>query len=270
MLASQSTNASRILPRLQRLLDFRTFVKYVVLKDIKVRSRGTYLGVAWTLMNPAITIAVYYVVFRYVFRVAIPNYFSFFLIGFLPWVFFSRALTAAAGSIVDSEMLIKRAVFPLEVLPVSAVLYQLFHHAVAVAITLPAMLALGGARPSIHLVWLVPLGVAFAIFTLGVSLWLATFGVFFRDTRDILEVTLPVLMWMTPILYTIEMLPESLRWLAAVNPLVPFIAALRTVLLDGRAPETVELAGIVFWLVAVLGSGIWIFARYAPVFAEEV
>jgi lipopolysaccharide transport system permease protein len=120
------TGASRILPRLQRLLDFRTFVKYVVLKDIKVRSRGTYLGVAWTLMNPAITIAVYYVVFRYVFRVAIPNYFSFFLIGFLPWVFFSRALTAGAGSIVDSEVLIKRAVFPLEVLPVSAVLTSSF------------------------------------------------------------------------------------------------------------------------------------------------
>jgi lipopolysaccharide transport system permease protein len=132
------------------------------------------------------------------------------------------------------------------------------------------MLALGGARPSIHLVWLLPLGAAFAIFTLGVSLWLATFGVFFRDTRDILEVALPVLMWMTPILYTIEMLPASLRWLAAVNPLVPFIAALRTVLLDGRAPEAVDVAGIAFWLVAVLGSGAWIFARYAPVFAEEV
>jgi len=70
------TGASRILPRLQRLLDFRTFVKYVVLKDIKVRSRGTYLGVTWTLMNPAITIAVYHAVFHYVFRVAIPNYFS--------------------------------------------------------------------------------------------------------------------------------------------------------------------------------------------------
>jgi ABC-type polysaccharide/polyol phosphate export permease len=270
MVASQSTGAPPILPRLQRLLGFRTFVKYVVLKDIKVRSRGTYLGVAWTLMNPAITIAVYYVVFRYVFRVAIPNYFAFFLIGFLPWVFFSRAITAAAGSIVDSEVLIKRAAFPLEVLPLSAVLYQLFHHAVAVAITLPVMLAFGGARPSLHLVWLVPLGAAFAVFTLGVSFWLATFGVFFRDTRDILEVTLPVLMWMTPILYTVEMLPAALRWLTTVNPLVPFIAALRTVLLDGQAPGTADVAGIVFWLVAVLGSGAWIFARYAPVFAEEV
>lgn len=270
MLASQNTGSSRILLRLQHLVLFRTFVKYAVLKDIKVKSRGTYLGVAWTLMNPAITIAVYYVIFRYVFRVTIPNYFSFFLIGFLPWLFFSRAISAAAGSIVDSETLIKRAAFPLEALPVSVVLYQLFHHGVAVAITLPAMLALGGARPSLHLIWLLPLGAAFAAFTLGVSFWLATCGVFFRDTRDILEVTLPVLMWMTPILYTIEMLPETLRWLTAVNPLVPFISALRTVLLDGQAPDAIAVAGIVFWVLAVLGAGVWIFARYAPVFAEEV
>lgn len=256
--------------RLRRVLAYRTLVKYLVVKDIKVKSRGTYLGVLWTMMNPLLTIAVYYVVFRHVFRVDIPHYLTFFLVGFLPWVFFSRALTAAAGCIVENEGLVKRAVFPLEALPVASVLYHLFHHLVALALALPVMVGLGGARLSGHLGWLLPLVAAFALFTLGVALAVATMGVFFRDTRDILDVLLPVLFWATPIFYAVDMAPPILRPVLQFNPLTPFIEAARSILLNGQAPAGSALAGMAAWLAAALAGGGLLFTRHDRAFAEEV
>jgi hypothetical protein len=76
---------------------YRTLLKYLVLQEIKTKSRGTYLGVGWTLMNPLFTIVVYFVIFRHVFRVAIPDFLGFFLLGFLRWTFVARSITSSAA-----------------------------------------------------------------------------------------------------------------------------------------------------------------------------
>jgi ABC-type polysaccharide/polyol phosphate export permease len=254
---------------LRRLLGYRTLVKYLVLKDIKVKSRGTYLGVAWTLVNPLLTIIVYFVVFQYIFRVAVPNFLAFFLVGFLMWVFFSRSVSAAATCILDNGAIVKKAAFPLEVLPVAAVLYHLFHHAVALGIALPLMVALWGAKLTWHLVWVGGVLAAFAGFTLATALWIATIGVFFRDTRDILDVGLQILFWATPIFYTAEMAPAFLRPILGANPLSSFIGAVRAPLLEGRAPAETQLGLVALWVTVTLCSGIWVFLRYRPRFAEE-
>jgi len=254
----------------RRLFVYRPLVRYLVLKDIKVKSRGTYLGVAWTLMNPLITILTYFVVFRYIFRVEIPNFLAFFLPGFLMWVFFSRAVTSATTCIIANESLVKRAPFPLETLPLAAVLYELFHHFVALAIALPLTIVFWGAQWSWHLLWLGTVIVAFICFTLAVAFWLATLGVFFRDTRDILEVGLPILFWTTPIFYNTDVLPSPLKIVAVANPLSPFIAAGRAALLDAAAPSAVHLAGMSFWLVVMILFGVLLFSRYSVRFAEEL
>jgi ABC-type polysaccharide/polyol phosphate export permease len=254
---------------LSGLLAYRTLVKYLVLKDIKVKSRGTYLGVAWTLMNPLITIMVYFMVFQYIFRVGIPNFLAFFLVGLLMWMFFARAISSAATSVVENESLIKRAAFPLVVLPVASVLYHLFHHVVALAVAVPLMLLFWGAQLSWHLVWIVVVIAGFTIFSAAVAFWLSTVGVFFRDTRDILEVGLPVLFWGTPIFYDLAMAPGRLRPVLRLNPISPFIEAMRAVLLHAQAPSALQFALMGFWIAVMLASGVWIFNRYAPRFAEE-
>jgi ABC-type polysaccharide/polyol phosphate export permease len=253
-----------------KLIAYRTLVKYLVLKEVKVKSRGTYLGVAWTLLNPLLTIIVYFVVFRHVFRVEIPNFLSFFLLGFLMWTFFSRTVTAAATCILDSGSIVKTSRFPLETLPLATVLYNLFHHVVALSIALPFMLVFWGAQFTLSLLWVgVVLG-AFVCFTLAVTLWLSTIGVFFRDTRDILEVGLPILFWATPIFYSANMAPKLLRPLLAANPISGFIIGARVALLDGHAPPPTELLSMALWLVVMLGSGAWVFQRFSPRFAEEL
>jgi ABC-type polysaccharide/polyol phosphate export permease len=256
--------------RLRRLIAYRSLVKYLVLKEIKVRSRGTFLGVAWTLMNPLLTIVLYYVVFQYIFRVGIPNFLAFFLVGFLMWVFFSRTMSAAVTCILDNEAVIKKSAFPLETLPLAVVLHQLFHHAVALAIALPLMLIFWGAKVSANLLWVVVVLGAFVCFTVAVALWLSTIGIFFRDARDILDVGLPILMWATPIFYAPEMAPRAMRPFLVVNPLSSFIGAVRTPLLAGDGPSGVHLALIALWTVGTFLTGAWFFARHSPRFAEEI
>jgi ABC-type polysaccharide/polyol phosphate export permease len=241
-----------------------------VLKEIKVKSRGTYLGIAWTLMNPLLTMMTYFVVFRYIFRVEIPNFLAYFLLGFLMWVFFSRSATAATTCIIVNESIVKRAPFPLETLPLAAVLYELFHHVVALALALPLMLAFWGAQVSWHLLWVGAVLLAFVGFTMAVALSLATFGVFFRDTRDILEVGLPIVFWTAPIFYAVEMLPPGLRGLAIANPLSTFIVAARTPLLDAAAPALGDLIALTCWLVVMVVCGAFLFSKYSPRFAEEL
>jgi ABC-type polysaccharide/polyol phosphate export permease len=255
--------------RFSRLIEYRTLLKYLVLKDIKVRSRGTFLGVAWTLMNPLITIFIYFAVFQYIFRVAIPNFLAFFLVGLLMWIFFARAISTAAMCVIDNEALIKTAAFPLEILPVASVLYHLFHHVVALGLAVPLMLLFWGARFSWHLLWAVVILIAFVSFSLALALLLATIGVFFRDTRDILEVGLPVLFWATPIFYDLSMAPGFLRPALSLNPLSPFIEGTRAALLDGNGPSWTHLGLMAFWIAVTAVSGTWVFGRFAPRFAEE-
>jgi lipopolysaccharide transport system permease protein len=259
-----STGANRF----SRLLAYRTLLKYLVLKDIKVKSRDTYLGVAWTLMNPLITIVMYFVVFQHIFRVEIPNFLAFFLVGLLTWIFFARAISAAATCMMENEAMVLRVAFPLETLPIACVLYHLFHHLIALALAVPLMLVFWGARLSWNLLWLVPILVAFVGFSIALALVLATIGVFFRDTRDILEVGLPVLFWATPIFYDVSMAPGFLRPVLAGNPLAPFLDAMRAALLEARGPSWPDLSLMTFWIVAASVAGIWVFGRFAPRFAE--
>jgi ABC-type polysaccharide/polyol phosphate export permease len=258
------------LARVQQMVAYRTLIKYLVLKDLKVKSRGTYLGVGWTLMNPVLSMTVYYVVFRHIFHVGVPNFVGFFLAGFLMWIFFSRTVTSAVTCIAENESIVRKAAFPLEVLPLAAVLYQLVHHLLALALAVPVILFLGGIAPSWTLLWVVVVAAAFTVFTLAVSLWLSTLGVFFRDMRDICEVVLPMLFWVTPVFYTRRMAPDFLQPLLAMNPLSSFIGAMRAALLDGHAPAADQVGWMLFWLIAMLASGFWMFTRLGPRFAEEL
>jgi ABC-type polysaccharide/polyol phosphate export permease len=259
-----------MMQRLRNVLAYRTLIKYLVLKDIKLKSRGTYLGIGWTLMNPLLSMIVYYTVFRHIFQVPIPNFVGFFLAGFLMWAFFSRTVTAAVTCIAENESIVRKSAFPLEVLPLATVLYQLFQFLLALVLAIPVILVLGAVTLSWNLVWVVVVTLVFTMFTLAVSLSFATLGVFFRDMRDICEVILPMLFWATPVFYTRRMAPEFLQPVLAINPLSSFMGAMRAPLLDGHAPAGDHVTWMLFWLIVALASGAWIFGRMSPRFAEEL
>jgi ABC-type polysaccharide/polyol phosphate export permease len=150
------------------------------------------------------------------------------------------------------------------------VLYQLVHYLLALSLAIPAILVLGGIRPTWNLLWIVVVTLAFVLFTLAAALWFSTLGVFFRDMRDICEVVLPMLFWATPVFYTRRMAPDFLQPVLSLNPLSSFMGAMRAPLLDGQAPSADQVAWMLCWLLVLLASGAWIFTRMGPRFAEEL
>jgi hypothetical protein len=145
--------------RLSRLIAYRTLVKYLVLKDIKVKSRGTYLGVAWTLMNPLVTIVTYFVVFQYVFRVTIPNFLAFFLVGLHVDLLLARHLHR--GQVIENDISSRRrsprgAAGGVRSLPPSTIWSGL---------AVPLHAVFWGARLSWNLLWAVVVLLAFVAFS---------------------------------------------------------------------------------------------------------
>ncbi len=269
-----------VLKSLADLYRHRALVSVLTSRELKARYRGSVLGFFWSLLNPLLMLIVYTAVFQLVLppRSADSHPYALFLLtGLLPWNFFAGCLTDAAASLVTHGALLRKILFPAEVLPLVAVLAQAAHFLLALPILLLALLAgafglFGGpvslGLPLVQLPFLLALQ---GLLSLGVGLFLAALTVHFRDVKDILSTTLTVGLFATPILYSLSDLRGSrLSGALALNPLAPLFAAWRDALLAGRwiAPRTwlflFALSGLVF------AVGYAFFDRLRDSFAEAV
>jgi lipopolysaccharide transport system permease protein len=259
----------RVLWHLNDLWARRELVAALVGRDMRARYKGSALGVAWSLLHPLILAAVYTVAFRYVIRIAIPHYTLFLLSGLLPWLFFAQSLGLASGSIVDQAQLVKKLVFPREVLPLGAVGAQFVQFTIAYLAVIPALAAYQiGASPA--LLALPFLMVALVIFTSGFALVAAAAQVYLRDTRHLVEVLLQIWFWLTPVVYSLDLVPLRFRPLFSINPLVPFVEAFRDVVVRQRLPSAASVVLLALISVGAFLAGYAIFLRSARRFAEYV
>jgi lipopolysaccharide transport system permease protein len=204
---------------------YRELLKNLVLKDLKLKYRGSVLGFVWSLANPLLMVGVYTIAFRYFLRVNVEGFVFYLMLGLLAWTFFANSLTMATGAIVDNGGLVKSVFFPRAILPVATVLFNFAQYVMTAAVFLPVLLLIYRVPLSAPMV-LFPVFLALQLlFTIGVGLVLATGTAFFRDIRHFLEIALAVLFWMTPIVYTLDHVPHQLRTLLLFTPVSPFIAA---------------------------------------------
>ncbi len=261
-----------------RLLGFRGLIATLTSRELKARYRGSWLGFVWSLVNPILLLGVYTVVFDFIFtpRMAGASPYSVFLLtGLFPWIWLSTSLVESTSSLLVNAALIRKAVFPAEVLPVVVALANLVHFLLALPIILAAIL---GARMLGFEVggWsalLMPLAIVVLLpFVAGLGLALAALNVHFKDTRDLLQNLLTLLFFLTPILYPMAGLAH-LPWLEMVmklNPGTPFVRLFQEVLFYGNLPEAglwLQASGLALlaWTV-----GAWIFERLAPTLVEAV
>ncbi|MCY4659769.1 MAG: ABC transporter permease [Acidobacteria bacterium] len=271
---------------LVRLVRHRGLVQTLVVRDLKARYRGSVLGFFWSFANPLLLLLVYTFVFSVVldgFRpVDIEPYALFLFCGLLPWTWFSSGLTEAGNSLVANGNLIKKVLFPAEVLPVVAVVANMVHFLLALPILVAALILLAPAAPRLsELVWFpIVVGVQLLL-TLGLGLFLAALTVHFRDIKDLLSNVLTLWFFATPIIY-------PMAAVAGRGPEVAGLAPLGKVLMDLNpfAHLAISYQEILFydgpfghwkWLL-VLGAGgaVLFMAAYAffdrlrDSFAEEV
>jgi len=232
----------------------RDLIVQLTRREIEGRYRGSFLGIFWSLANPLLMLTIYTLVFGVIFRSRWPQARSdgladFALIlfaGLAAYACFSETVNRAAGSIVSVPNYVKKVVFPLEVLPVSILGAALFHMLVSITVLLVVHLALGGGLPW-TIVLLPVVSLPLVCLSLGLAWFVASLGVYIRDVGQAVGIVLQVMFFLTPIFYSIEMIPEPLRTLVLLNPMAPVTENFRRVLLWGELPSW---PGTLWWTLA--------------------
>lgn len=261
----------------RELLGSKELLWNLTQRNLRGKYRGSVLGWAWSLLNPLATTAVYWFVFTRVFEAIPPvsrstgleNYALYLVIGLLPWTFFLIGTTQAMSELIGNGSLIRKVWFPREILVASSVIAQVISFLIELAL-LAVILAIVG---NIVIVWVpvvLVLVVLLGIFTLGVSLFLASLNVYFRDLSYLWGVLGQMIFYGTPIIYTVDILPANLHWLPRVNPIYSYISAFRSVMYDLQFPTAITWAKMGVSSAVALAIGWVVFARLSPRFAEEL
>lgn len=253
-------------PRLSYLKDL---LLQMVGRDLKLRYRGSILGIAWSLLNPLVQLLVFNFVFRAVLPLNIPNYTIYLFIGVLAWSWFQTSLAGSANVIVEGRSLIKRPSFPVAILPVVVVLSNLLHFLLALPVL--AFFIWQAGIPLGMPVLLLPLVIVLqALFTLSLSYFVATFHVFFRDTQHLVGVFLFLLFYLTPVFYNADSIPEKYQFIYRLNPVLQLLEAYRAVLLNNSMPSIGSLLIMTACSLAALALGYRLFIRASYRFVEEL
>lgn len=248
---------------------YRDLLLNLVLRDLRVKYKGSTLGFAWSLLHPLVMAAVYTVAFKVVLRIGIDRFPLFLLSGLLPWVFFAQSLSQATGSVADNGTLVRKVAFPRLALPMAAVATQLVQFALMYSVIVPLGALFGGGLSPVLLA-IVPLAVLQCLFTAGLALVLATAYVYFRDTRHLLDVGLQILFWVTPVVYAASLVPERWRPLLWLNPMASFVTAYHGIVLEGALPSPAMTAAMVALSLTAAIAGFLVFTRHQRRFAELV
>jgi ABC-2 type transport system permease protein len=227
------------------LYRYRSLLKALVLKDLKLKYRGSIFGFLWSLANPLLMIVVYTLAFTFILGIRSEMFVFYLMLGQLAWTFFASSTLMATGSIVDNTGLLRTVQFPRAILPIATVLFNFAQYLLTIAVFLPIMFAwyrIPFVEPMIMFPAVLMLHVAF---TIGIALILATATVFFRDVRHLVEIALGVLFWTTPILYQLDRVPERLRLLILLSPMSPFVIAYQKLFFFREWPEAT------LWLIAI-------------------
>jgi len=199
---------------LVELWRFREVTLNLVRRNLKVRYKNSLLGFAWSLLNPLMQIGVWWLVFGVIMppKGSMQNYMPFLLAGFLPWLFFSQTVLDSAACVTQEMALVKKAYFPRTILPLSSLISNLVHLALAVAVMLTVFTLAGWASYSsfwTHLWLLLPASLLIIVFTYGVSAMVAAWSVFYADVKFIVGNLLGLWFFLTPVLYPIALVLEK-------------------------------------------------------------
>ncbi|HUP23860.1 MAG TPA: ABC transporter permease [Thermoanaerobaculia bacterium] len=241
-------------------LRYRDLVVYLVARDLKVRYRRSSIGFGWTMLQPLLMMLVLTLVFSTIFRFEVENYAVYALSGILFWNFFSQSIVTAMNSLRTNATLLTKLPVPKFVFPLSTVLAGLVNLVFAMVPLFAILLVTGHPlRPSLLFL---PVAILIATtFTLGAGLLLAPLAAFFSDIVELVMVLLTLAMYMTPVFYPIEIIPDHLRWVVRFNPLRSVLEVFRDPIYLGKVPPLSHLAVAIGVTLVVLAIGIVSFRR---------
>ncbi|MEA5593352.1 ABC transporter permease [Rivularia sp. UHCC 0363] len=252
-----------------RLLYLYDLLRELVNRDIKLLYKRSVLGIAWTLINPLLQLAVFAFVFQLVLPVNVPHYSSFVFTGLLVWNWFQSSIFQATGVIINSRPLIRQPGFPTPILPVVTVTTGLIHFILALPVLIIFILIDGIQLTPLILFLPILQALQFAL-TVTISYLLAALNVTFRDTQHTIGVLIQLFFYLTPIFYDITAVPESYRSLYLINPMANIVTAYRDILINGTQPNWLALLLLAVSISVILPVGYFYFKRQSARFVEEI
>lgn len=217
------------------LLAYRTLLRILVVNQLKQRYRRSLLGMGWVLVSPLLNTAVLSIAFNALFEQSIVQYPVYVIVGLIAWNFFAQTTTLGIDAAVSGSGLLQRVYLPRSMFVVAALGGGLINLGIALIALLVVLLALGA--PLYGTALLLPPAVALlALFTLGITLAVATLAVFVGDVAHLYQLLVQALFFLTPIVYPSEIVPSEFRWLVRLNPISLMVDLFRALLYRGQIP----------------------------------
>ena len=254
----------------KELYAYREMIFSLVRRDLKGRYKGSVLGFLWTFLNPLLQLLVYTFVFSTVMRNGINDYYLFLFVALVPWIFFSTSVSGGAKCIWAQKDMVKKIYFPREVLPISYVTSQ-FVNMLLSFLVIFLVLIIDGRSIKLTAILCLPLIMLIEYFlALGVTMLSSSLTVYIRDLEHILSIVVMAWQFLSPVMYSVDRIPEETRTIFYANPMTPIIVAYRDILYYGKVPEMNTLIHAALVGVVLMIIGTVIFGRLKRHFAEEM
>lgn len=258
-----------MLTKIKELYEYRQLIFNLTSKDLKLKYKNSILGFLWSLLNPIMMLIVYTFAFKYIMGLRTENFPLFVLSGYLPWTFFQASIMGSTISIVANGNLVKKVYFPREIITISPILANFINFMITLSILfigiIFARIPLG--LPVLFLIIITPL---LLIFTIGLGLIVASINVIYRDIQHFTEIIFMAWFYITPVVYSADMIPEGLSAIIYINPVTVYIESIRCVVLYNQFPNLLYISLMLFNAILFLIIGEIIFSKIEYRFAEEI
>lgn len=262
---------NKLLKNLKLLWFYRELLINLAKREITVRYKQSILGYAWVIINPLFQILVISFVFSTLLKVpsvGVP-FIIFLSVALLPWTFFSSSVTASTNALVNNSTLITKIYFPREILIYSTILAKMVDFGLSLII-LAALMLFFQIPINFHIVWVPLILLIQIILTMGISLLLSSFNLFYRDIQYILTLALTLWFYVTPIAYPTEVIPEKFKLIFSLNPMAVIVNAYREVIIGQGQPNINSLLIALVSSIMIFVFSFYIFKKLEKSFADYV
>ena len=254
---------------MQEIYEYRDMIFSLVRRDLKGRYKNSLLGFLWTFLNPLLQLLIYTFAFSFVMPMGIENYYMHLFVALIPWIFFSTCMTGGTRAIIDQQDMVKKIYFPRQILPIAFVTSQFVNLLLSFAVVF-AVLMISGIGISIKAVLVLPTVMLVQyILVLGITLTCSAISVYYRDMEQIFGILSVGLMYASPVVYSMNSVPQELHGILNSNPMTVLIIAYRDILFYKQVPDLKDLFIVLLESLCVIIVGWCIFEKLQRRFVEE-
>lgn len=249
---------------------YRGLVGHMATRNLMVKYQRSVLGFVWTLINPVLTVSVLIAIFSYVVRVGIDDYWAFLVSGYFVWNFMAQSMSSATYVLQEYGHLSRAVAFPKEAPILAAVLARLVEFLAEMILVLVILAVFRHGHVPVSFLW-IPLLIVFQILmALGLALPIATLSAFYQDVQHAMPILLTTLFYISPIFYSVDLVPEAVRSLYMLNPLAGLFTLFQAVAYGGQPPSMDLLLAVGGVAVILPLVGYAVFTRFQALVAEVV